>query len=310
MSEGGGAVRFEPVVMAKSAFRLSRLASAVGDAGSAVERLPQGGVPPDLTTQVRLELYDAGNELNAVFLAVDDDARRIVGVAAKAALADGGEELRRFAVELSHLPKEFAERVREFGHELGHPGNWDFAALYLGLREQREKYLKASSALKSLEDADEYYKEHSWARRMFRSAEDLQESLGLLKKAESIRKLPFLRPIPGVGDALNLTAGLTEGRSGPDAVEKTAVQKAAAAGGAAAGAAVCGAATGATGGLAIASCPLLVGGGAVVGDYLGGKAYDPIIKPALKIITAPQRAVLKAGAGGAKKVIHFVGRFL
>jgi hypothetical protein len=310
VSESAGAVRFEPVVMARSALRLSRIAGDVADAGTAVEALPQGGIPPELATHVRLGLYAAGNDLAAASRTIEGDSRTIIGVAAKAVVADAGSDLRAFAVELSHFPKKFAEHSREFGHEFTHPGAWDFAGLYLALQEQREEYLKAASALKTLERADQYYKEHAWARRMYRSAEDLQESLGLLKKAESIRKVPFLRAVPGLGDALNLTAGLAEGRSAPDAIEKAAVQKAAAAGGAAAGAAACGGVTGATGGLAIGACPFLVGGGAIAGDYVAGKLYDPFIRPALKIITAPQRAAGKVVIGGAKKVFHFASKIL
>ena len=55
MSEAGG-VYFEPGVMVKSAFKLLSIAGEVGDAGTAVERLPQAGIPPEFATQVRLAL--------------------------------------------------------------------------------------------------------------------------------------------------------------------------------------------------------------------------------------------------------------
>ena len=49
-------------------------------------------------------------------------------------------------------------------------------------------------------------------------------------------------------------------------------------------------------GLGAATCPVLIGGGAIVGDYLVGKAYDPIIKPVAKPIVDT-----------GKKVVSFVG---
>jgi hypothetical protein len=52
---------------------------------------------------------------------------------------------------------------------------------------------------------------------------------------------------------------------------------------------------------------VLVGGLGAGADYLGGKAYDPIVKPLVTKVVEPIGApVVNEG----KKVIHFVGGLL
>jgi hypothetical protein len=77
-----------------------------------------------------------------------------------------------------------------------------------------------------------------------------------------------------VGIVIDFSSNLDDGRSVSDAAGRTASQTVGAVGVGALGAAACGTETVATLGLGAAACPVLIGGGAAVGGWFGGKVYD------------------------------------
>lgn len=110
-----------------------------------------------------------------------------------------------------------------------------------------------------------------------------------------VRKLGSKIPLIGAGFTYLGNKNDGEDRSDLDAAVKTGVQMAGSAAGGAAGAAVCGGATAATLGLGAATCPVLIFGGAVIGDKVAGALYDP------------GKKAIGALADGGKKVWGWTG---
>ena len=77
-----------------------------------------------------------------------------------------------------------------------------------------------------------------------------------------------------VGVVFSYVGNRAEGRSIPDSAARTGAQTAGGVIGGSVGGTVCAGESVVTVGLGAAACPVLVGGGAIFGDWAGGKLYD------------------------------------
>ncbi len=322
-------VRFDPPVMIRAAGRLEAIAEDLGGAAAAVRGVPTAGLPPELATSARVVLSEAGCDLGAAQATTDRAAREIVRRAALAVALDDGGGGRGIAADLRRLKKGLGTSWRRFLADLKDPNGWDAAGLLNTIRKEGREWLTDTRTelgrTRKLKWAQRYWDENAWVRRRFKSAKDLQKlashTFGMevrdLEKAtrlldrldpaghlpKGLRKNPLTKRIPGLGEALTFSEGISEGRGVPEAAEKAAAQAAGSAGGAALGGAACGTAAAASFGLGAATCPVLITGGAFVGDYVVGKAYDPFIKPVSGVVADGGKKVVEGG----KKVVGFVG---
>lgn len=112
------------------------------------------------------------------------------------------------------------------------------------------------------------------------------KGLPALRQAKKLENSPFVRaarsPVgralgPGLaagGFYLDLQANQANGQSATEAATRAGLKTGGSVAGTAAGGAACGTAAAATFGLGAFTCPVLMGGGAVAGGFLGGLAGD------------------------------------
>jgi hypothetical protein len=316
-------IRFDPEEMVDAAARLCVLSGELKRAAAAARGVPLHGMPPDLAATARVVLSEAGCDLGAAGTTTDREAREIVGRAARALALDAGGEAE---ADLPPPVRRILERVNEAGRELLHdlrdPTPWDALGFANAFREKGTAELAnmrqdLKLVRRKLKWAQKYWDEHPWVRRDFESPQDLRKNVAAIRKdvtgwqrtarrlerldpetyvPKGLRGKPLVKVIPGAGDIYNFGVALGEGEAVPDAAAKAATQRAAAVGGAAVGAAACGTATAVTFGPGAATCPLLIGAGGAAGDYIAGKAYDPVVKP-----------VLHKAADAGRKIYHFLG---
>ncbi len=324
-----GRVRFDPPEMIRAAGRLEAIAEDLIGAGVAVGAVPTAGLAPAPASNARIVLSEAGCDLGTAQTTIDRAAREIVGRAMKAlALDDGGGAFKHLLLLKKRLGKGWGDFVKG----LRDPSGWDAASFLNSIRKEGREWLgkttKELSRTRKLKWAQQYWDENAWVRRRFDSARDLQKHAGrtfgkevralekatrLLDKLEPVahlpaglRKNPLVKRAPGLGSIITFAEGMSEGRGVTESAEKAAAQAAGSAGGAALGGAACGTAAAATLGLGAFTCPVLIGGGAVIGDYVVGKAYDPFIKPVVGVVHEGGKKILDGG----KKVVGFVGGLL
>ena len=319
----GRRIRFDPPAMLTASGRLLALSDDLGTTVTAVSAVSTAGFPPELASTARLVLSEVGCDLGTARATTNRQARAIATRAVRAIALDAGCDPKKLPKSLRKLNKGRGIDWDKFLKDLRDPNGWDAAGALLNLRQEGREWLKRTRAdlgnvRRKLKWAQRYWDENAWVRRQFKSPRDLQRNAGkglakmvrdlekrtrLLDRLDpaanlpkGLRNNPILKRAPLAGDLLTFGEGLGEGRSVPDAAGKAAAQRAGGAGGAALGGVACGTAAAATLGLGAATCPVLIGGGAIVGDFVVGKAYDPIIKPAGGAIV-----------GGGKKVVNFVG---
>jgi len=327
-----GSIRFEPSAMLDASGRLLALAEELEAATGATRGVSTAGFPPHLAAVAHATLAGVAGDLAGARATTGREARAIVAVALRAIALDKGGASTGLDIDLHKLAKGAGDSLKKFLEHLNDPMDWAVAGFLEALRSAGRGYLKESrdlplARIRRLKWAKAYWEKNAWVRRQYASPRALQKSGAALAKRlrdiekrtrwldrldpveylpKALRDIPLIRRIPVLGGALSFGAAIGEGRDVPDAAGKAATETAASVVGGMGGAALCGTAAAATFGLGAATCPALIGIGAIGGGIVGGAVYDPLVKPVAGVVGDGIETVV----GGGKKVVHFVGGLL
>lgn len=335
-------ISFDVPAMLRAGGRLDAVAGLLDGAAASVGNVSTAGFPPELASLTRTTTSEAQCALRSASRTTLTQGEDILSRAGRVLLADaagGGLDLSPFGPPHAWKGKGGGSDPHNIGALLddvksGVPAaGLIFGVLNTARNQGREWLDRYQEASRDLNKANELWKKHAWARRMYPTPHDLKTNVMRSGRAiqradritEKLRKLDKFNDLPGAirnnpalkklvtaGNAASIAVDLVKGRRIDDAAIKAAVQTAASAGGAAAGGAACGTAAAATFGLGAATCPVLTTTFSVGAGWVAGKLYDPlkpVVKDGVKVLKyTPQGQAIDKAIGGVKAVGGLIGK--